>query len=370
LETSKKYAIAFVAFIIAIMVFSSLVVFFNDNSQTPPSNPNPQNPNQPSVPAVEFQSVEFDALVSDVFPQLIIVGQTKEYNIAGIESEIAKVQGFRSFTSSSYAGTNPQDLSYKAEILLLPGSQPSDFFSLLSQNSRLLTGLQGFAVGLVELPSEIEVSNPDLNISKKFIPPQQLSQAFISLSTLKGDSIKAVLNVSLANETPSNLQVFDCSFVSQPKQFSEKISAVVSFLEKKLLVQGSMSPSAYIDENVLKLALTSPEFSIESIAVMPFDINNPSSFFLDLNLSSENSRPAFEFLQAFFTSKSIEFSAVQPLSIEISSIFIKDLNKTFALDSNSLSIQAKPGHSLSDAIDLNIGLIVQCGKILQAQGSE
>lgn len=450
MDRSQKYAITFAVFIAFVMLASSLVVFFGkNNSDNTPSNPSDNTSNPNAAPSVSFDSESFDANVSDVFPQIIVFGQTSEAIPGNIDAELVSIQGVTRISQSGYVGNPSSILSFKAELLLDPNSNVEEVFSRIVQGSKLLSNIQGVRIGLVELPSRIEVKNTDLNISRTFTPEQHFAQAFLSITTQKGDSIKASLNVSLANDVSSNLQVIETeNSTSAPQFFSETVKAKVVELQKKLLVQGSMGFDNYVDSEGLKQSLISQEFLFNTANVSPlmkaltvkakqpipqvdvnevkdsldlakiqdlnsfsvekseqdftitaslkdgaslknaqdsikkvlsdFNISESSitfeppemPFMLDLNLSTTNSQAAFASLNDFFGPKGINFEAVQPLKTDLASVFIKDLNSTLPVDSNTLTVLAKPSHSIGEEIEFTLQVQVVRGIITQAQALE
>ena len=451
LEKSRKYALAFSVFIIIIILASSLIVLVGsgvtgDENQPPASN---SNSNTPSAPSVQFKADNVGVSVSEVFPQVILVGQTQESNYARIDSELALVDGVKGIIQSSYVKIEVQGLTYKAELALDPNANVAEVVGRIVQNSKLLSNVEAVAVGLVELPSSIEVVNSDLNLSKTFTPEQHFAEAFLSVSTLKGDLIKAALNVSFANEVSSNLQVFESeNLASQPQFFSVSVKARIVSLESKLLVQGEMGFENYVGSNALRDSLSFQDFAVNSLNVQElqksmvvrvsgvqsgFDTNTvrdaitaaglngvssfevgsgegsfsidialadnadlnslessiksillqasiqesqasferPSAgFMLDLNLTAGNSLASFNFLQDFFSPKSIKFQAFQSLTTDLNSVFVQDLNSSLAIDGNSLQVFAKPGHSLDEEVSFTLQVQVLRGRIVQAQGVE
>ncbi|MDO8646914.1 MAG: hypothetical protein Q7R70_00675 [Candidatus Diapherotrites archaeon] len=95
-----------------------------------------------------------------------------------------------------------------------------------------------------------------------------------------------------------------------------------------------------------------------------------SQFFLDLNLTAENSQESFDYLQGFFKPKGIAIETFQPANTDLSSVFIKDLNASLPVDSNSFQVIGKPGHSIGQDINFSMQIQVQRGKIIQVQGME
>ena len=287
MEKQRKYALAFSAFIIIILIGSSLIVFLSaDNTQqTPPTQP-PST--QAPGTALQFESGEFDANIFEMLPYLVLAGQTSETIIGKIDAELASIQGVRGLQSSQYVGNPSQTLTYKAELALQPGSSPASVLLEITQSSKLLGNIQGAGLALLQLPAEIPVINQDLNVSKTYSPTQSVSQAFVSAAGLKGDSIKAVLSVSFTNEVPSNPQVFETSNPAlQPSSHFARASAKILALEKTLLAEGSMSFENYLDSESLQQVLESQDFNVGVVQSQEIDRTLTASFAkpeqLDLN---------------------------------------------------------------------------------------
>ena len=444
----KNSAVIFVAGVILMFAGSTIALLFY--ADQPPEQPsNPSDPNNPQTPGLDFESQNFDAKVIEVLPELIIVGQTKETNPSKIDSEIAQIRGIRGLTAAEYVGTPGATLQYKMTLSLDPNAKSSEVFSKIQETSTLLTGLQSIGTALIELPAQITVTNQDLNIDKNYTPKQKLTAAFVSVGTEAGDLLSVSLKVNIANDIAGNPQVLEVSnLTAQPKSFFENASAKVTFLDKKLYVQGTMNYKNYIDENSLKPQLSFSDFKISSATVPAlgksitfsvsgidsnFDLNivkdkiegadlkdlnsfeigkgesnftidtlandnadlnalekgiiqqleglnfsrsqisfqePESQFFLDLNLTADNAQKSFDYLKEFFQPKGIVIEAFQPLSTDLNSIFIKDLNASLPVDSNSFQVIAKPGHSVGQDINFSLQIQVERGKIIQVQGME
>jgi len=376
--TSKTMAVIFAAVVIVLFMTATLALVTSameeeaKNPKQPSVNPNNAGPQAPSL---DFESQEFEAVVKYSLPALIIIGDTKEASAEKIDAQFAAIDGVRGIdkTQSAFVGNEGGTLKYKETLVLENDADKTAVFNEIQQKITLLQNMQPISMVVIQLPETLTVTNSDINLSKEFTPAQRNVQAFSSLGTTDGDMIKAVLKVTLSNDVPLQMQAFENSnMTGQAMTFFENPVAKITELDRLIYVQGDMNAENFIDENALKQGLQKEElYAIDSVNVQVYDENtHEAGFFAQLALNSEDSRPAFEFLQAFFAGKKILFKAAQPAKTDLNAVFVHDLNQSIGTNSESLWIMAKTGHSVGEDLNFSLMISVQRGKIVSSQGAE
>ncbi len=245
LEGKQKWGVAVILFFIVIMVFSSLALLVLDEA---PQGPPAQPPDSGGGTQISFVSEPFEASVSDVFPQLTLIGATENLLIGEIDSEISRVEVVKSL-SSRYVLNQPSlsPYGYAADITLERGASPKEFFDKVASDTNFLTSLDGVVQGLVELPSEVIVMNPELEIDRNYSPESHFGSANLSVHTLEGDRVMVQLLVDFSNETPSNQQIFETSnLTSEPQTYTLDETLEISGFGDRLSVRGSFDSGSFI----------------------------------------------------------------------------------------------------------------------------
>ncbi|MFH1256732.1 MAG: hypothetical protein V1494_05585 [Candidatus Diapherotrites archaeon] len=281
----------FIIIIIALSSAAFVVVLAGNEAQKNPELP-PLPPENPT--SLKYTASNLDASVVQVFSSLLMTGQTKEAVISNINSEISRIEsnGKRMIRSINSSYRMNQDTSlapagsliYVANLTFDSSFTSKGVIDAIKEKTTFLDGIEGYGLGLVSLPKEVEITNLDLNLSRSYTFENPLTQAFISIDTMSGDNIKVELEMELIGEQQGQIAAFESENVSgaqQPVLFSGEFT--ISSLEPRLEVTGRMDYSKTPEEQALKGEISA--------------LNGVQS--VDLNISKPLARLKLNFNQDF-----------------------------------------------------------------------
>ncbi len=286
-----KTAQLFALFIIGFMGFSTVAFVLSASFS---ENPAAATDNSAGTPGAQLSfSARVDANVLEIFPSFKMIAETKEFDIAKIDSALLQIDGV-SQVNSMFNDSGQGTVNYFADISF--DAKKTSFQKLTSEiNEKTLsffnqTGF--FPNALIEVPKKFVLENSDLNISKEFEPKDALFSAQIMPDTIKGDKIVAYLEIVFSGEQPLSLSAcydkpicrFEVSnYSSQTGQHEALLSFPLASLEPKLSFSADADYSNKLDENSLKESIlsiqdiNSVELSFEPVYnAMLLTINNPA----------------------------------------------------------------------------------------------
>ncbi|MDO8538060.1 MAG: hypothetical protein Q7S21_04200 [archaeon] len=309
----------FIAFIILAMLGSTVAFafFFTDSSQQPPTNTIPDN----TLPTtIAYSAQDVPVKVYEVFPRMIITATTSEGEIAKINSAIAKTSGIQSFNRTEYKqdSANPSQLLYIAEFFYSPDFSASDVFNSLQENTQgILSNIQSISLALVQVPKTVTFSNADLNDSIDYTFSDQLTQAYVSIDTIKDDELLVSIDAKFAGKELVEIVSFEASNLSnQLEQKAETGTFALTSLENRLIVTSSVNYSDYSSQDMLEQDFNSLEdinelqasisdkiptlkvaFNFNAAQLLIQDLNfalssNPNIIRLDLTLDKDDIKKA------------------------------------------------------------------------------
>lgn len=267
----------FALFIIAFMAFSTIAFVLSAAFNSNGSSGTPDNNSSTNLTKLTF-TAQVDANVVEVFPSFKLAAETKEYNIAKIDSAIAQAGGitkvaslFRQSPSSDGASVATY---YIADISFDAAKTNFDAVTAaIGEKTSSLLGQTGFFPNaLIAVPNKIKLENTDLNISKDYEFKDTVIQAYLNSGTMKGDNILARVEIAFSGEQPLTVFSSEISNVSsQTAQHAVSLALPLASLEQKLTFTADANYSGWIDENNLKNALLniSDVNSLEKFSVEP-----------------------------------------------------------------------------------------------------
>lgn len=247
----------FIAFIILAMLGSTVAYAFFFSAKNPDNAP-PTNtiPDNTPPTQINYSAKDISVKVYEIFPRMIITASTNEAEIAVINSAIAKTKGIESFNRTEYKQdpSNAKGLIYVAEFFYSSDISPSDMFNSIQENTQgILSSPQAISLALVQVPKNVVFENTDLNESMPYTFTDQLTQAYVSLETIKDDNLLVSIDAKFAGKELIQAISFESTnLTSQLNQETETGTFALSSLENKLIVAASINYSDHISQQELE----------------------------------------------------------------------------------------------------------------------
>ncbi len=265
-------------FIIIVMVGSILgfAIIASQGRESPPPEPPPID--APTV--ISFKADDVDANVAQMFPSMFLTCSTNETDIERIDSDIYSIEGIKRI-NSFYRRTTDEAIEgallYIGEIGFAEGYVAKELLEEIKKIDYLY-GTEAYALGLVALPPTVILENSDLNLTKEHTFNNPLSQAYLSIDTIKGDSLIVSLEVGVAGERETGILAFESyNLTAAPKAISLTEELQIDSLQPKLFFEGrtDYSNSISVDFNKLEKEIIGLEH-VESLSMHKSDIIFPS----------------------------------------------------------------------------------------------
>jgi hypothetical protein len=148
---------------------------------------------------------------------------------------------------------------------------------------------------------------------------------------------------------------------------SLKPQSVSFFNEDSFAASIPFDSDANLADAKAKLEAQLKTMSLENVLV------EESSGILYGNISlqqTSTSTPALQLMQILDSYSLQEIKILQPASLELSNIFDANASMNYAIDSNSVPAQVRPGHSISDKVKAKILYYTSRGKIIYIAAEE
>ncbi len=353
-------------FIIVAMVGSTIAfgLLSYNNSNTPPTNAEDVPPLQTTEQTtLKYSAKNIDSNVLQLLQSFEIFFDTNRTDIDNIDSEIRLVDGIKSLDSqflNPQAGKN--SLTYMAEISFEKTFEPSQLISEIGKKLNV-SGIQAIRKGLVELPKTISLHSSDLNIDMDYSFKDNLSPAWLEISTIAGDSIQSELQVTLKGKDLLDILAFETKNLSsqfEPHSIVQKLK--IDSMAPELSLEADYNYSLGIDSNALEEKIAKlQDVNAEAIDLaerIP-ELKLMAKISTGKNISKEDINSALSSLESVSLAEQnipiiaiIDFSSGTNVSLLEKSIQQK--LSVLGLNESEIEFQ-EPRVSLSGTISLNSG---------------
>jgi hypothetical protein len=340
--------------IVAVMAFSMLAASFLYAPDS--SNTNTDGINTNSIINSFEYDIGFESTVVKEINSFRMVAKTSNLNKAQIDKEINSINGI-SKIGSEFRKIDDSTWNYYAEVTLKKSANLNETIDLIyaldyfSESDRIAMKYM-----TLSSPGPLVLYNPQLDINRNFTFEAAVLPSLVSIETMPGDTVSVNGKITLRGMEVTALELIESANVSsQPQYFSvEKTLPIISF-GNELLFEGAAET---IDENYY------------NAQIKLIDENAQIYFVPDENIIRFAGQSTVENSDAIV----LLFSEINSLSLyrdaefELSSIFVAELGKEVALDSNNFTAQVRLGHAIDEEVMLTVNLFVtrDVASIMQA----
>jgi hypothetical protein len=288
-------------FIVIIMIGSivGIAVWSTEGRETETSSPNPIIPPTNSI---TFTAENVPAKIINIFNYMIITGNTNEFEINKIDSELKSVNGIKQIVSR-FAG-NPadsigSDLTYVAEITFSEKTA-LELLEEINAKSVSLQNIQGIITGSVNIPKNITLINKDLNLTKEHEFSETLTQALLHPYSIEGDDLLVSIEVNLNNKIVLSQNAFEeKNLTAEPIPVFVEQEMDLNELKPELNLSALIKKSSYENEIKVNELIESISGITEFETIIAKEENKIKFYFNELNENEVNS------LTEFFEEKKI-----------------------------------------------------------------
>ena len=343
--------------IVAVMAFSMIAAAFIYVPEDSGANTDGINTN-PIVNSFVYD-LDFSSTAIKELNSFRMVAKTSNLDKSQIDSAIQGMDGV-SKVGSEFRNNANGVWDYFAEITLKKTANLND---ILNQIFELEYFTDGEKVAMkymtINSPGMLTLYNSELDINRNFEFTSTTLPALVSIETVSGDTISLNGSVTLRGMNITALEIIEASNeTAQPQYFSVNETLPIISLGNELLFEGQTDQN--IDQN----------YYTEQLALI--DESAQIYFVPDENLlrfAGQSSVTNSDAILSLF-SEMDALAFYQDAEFELSSVYVSELEKEFALDSNTLTAQIRLGHTIGEEVSLALNLYVQRESAAIMQGIE
>jgi len=321
----------------------------NEDTGITPTNP---DENKPS----EFFTASIDTNVEDIYPQLVVVGQTTEFEESTIDARFKKIDGVKKNTISFQKGNDGNIITM---IKVLIDAEKKEKIVPEIQKMEFLKTPEIYQSAVLSMPKGVVELAGDNNTTKDYEFTETKLDGMIGSSTLKGDELKAQIQIVFKGETPIRFLAIEMQNMSSSPQLLniEKELSILSWIpDIRVFAIGPITKD--FDENQLKAIVgdnnSNPGRSIEGsfdfLTLNNTNIQDINGYLIGIK---DQNNSVISNLTIDENNASIEFS------LELNAINyeeIKNKLNTFGIDGNKIVAEPQNLYRINfskDEIDLN-----------------
>ena len=350
---NTKLAVLLISAFFVISIIASGFIYMPPSIDQEPANELDELPETQLPMSVEG----VEAKVVLLLPKLKLVANTQELNINNLDSSIYAMQGVQRV--SSFFRINPEvdeittGFIYVADLQLSKSADKEEIIADLFSNTSFET-TDVFAFALVDLPSDIEFTNSDLELTRPYSLPRNEAEAIVSTSTLRGDELTVNIEAVFIGEQPISLVAYELeNITATPLSQENTINAPVAFLEPILLLDIStyysqlpllpeIEGKIHAMEGVQDFNLTKPSLEAQLTLIADNNINAENAADLNLFLSGLSNDIIFYNADSFRASLLFEQgTSLQPIADSIE-------EKLGQLSLDTVIIREQLGHAIAE----------------------
>ena len=342
--------------IVAVMAFSMIaaaLIYVPDSANT---NTDGINTN-PIVNTFKYD-LEFESNAIKELNSFRMVAKTSHLNKQEIDLVVRGLSEVSS-VSSEFRKNEGNNWDYFAEITLKTNATVDAVLEKIYE-LKYFEGAENVAMKYMTIssPGELMLYNSELNIDRNFVFEAPTLPVLVSTSTVPGDLISITGTITLRGKDIVALELVESSnTTAQPQYFSVTNSLPIISLGNELLFEGQTS-DVNIDQNYYQDEITTIDENAQLFFVPDENI---------IRFAGQSSVTNSDELLALF-SEIDSLAFFQDAGFEISNVFVPELDKEFALDTNTITAQIRLGHEISEEVNLTLNIVVERdnAKVMQA----
>ena len=330
--------------IVVVMAFSMIAVAFISTQNNPSTDSDGINTN-PIINSFEYQ-LDFETTTIKELNSFRMVAKTSNLDKSQIDNAIQEMDGV-SKVGSEFRNNANGVWDYFAEITLKKTANLNDILNQIFE-LEYFVGTEKVAMKYMTIasPGELILYNSELDINRNFTFTQTTLPALVFIETMPGDTISVGGSVTLRGVDITALELIENE--AQPQYYSVNETLPIVSLGNELLFEGQTS-----DQNIDQNYYTEQLALIDQTAQMYF-IPDENTIRFAGRSSVTNSN---EILSLFSEMEALVF--YQDAEFELSTVYITELQKELALDSNTITAQVKLGHAIGEEVALTLNAVVQ-----------
>jgi len=215
----------------------------NTDTNTTPTNPDENKP-------TEFYTAYIDTNVTSIYPQLVVVGQTSEFDQSTIDATFKKIDGVKKNTISFQKGNDGNIITMIK--VLIDAEKKNNVISEIKK-VEFLTSPEIYQSAILSMPKEVVSLSGDENKTKEYQFTETKLDGMISSSTETGDELKAQIQIVFKGETPTRflaIEVQNLTSSPQLMNIEKKLSILEWMPEIRIFATSPITKD--FDENKLK----------------------------------------------------------------------------------------------------------------------
>jgi hypothetical protein len=257
----KKISTEAVVSIIVVILFIGSIFGFalggRPDSDVPTTDSN--NPTNPDLNLpLEVYLGQIDANVLEIYPQIIVVGNSEIYDAEEVKSKFYEIDGIKSPTVNFNKDINGSIVAI-VKIIIDPNKKDQTITKINDFN--FIKEPEIYQMGLVSLPKKTIDLIGDNNKTKEYQFTIEKIEAILRIETFKKDQILAQIQIVFRGETPTQFLVLEAQNLSASPQmiFGEINSNLSAWLDSytvssKTIIDNNVSISEikelFVDENL------------------------------------------------------------------------------------------------------------------------
>jgi len=301
-------------FIIVVMVgsilgFAVLYTGSRDESPSPTNEPSPFDEGT----ILDMQSGAVKGKVIELLPKILFSAGTNEADIGEIDALLYSIEGIYRIDSRYRQNTEPSisgALIYIAEISFDDSSiSAEELMDAIKENTEeVLFGAEAYKIVLVSIPKEIEFTEPDLNLTRTHVFDEALTQAYVTIDSMKGDEIEIIIRASFSGKALiSSIAYLNENITASPEYIFLEKEVLIDSLKEELFFSVEMNYSSFLEEDELKERI----LSLEGINEVELNTLLPKEF-ITIEVADVNASDFTQDLNTFLT----DYNGIQFFSFE------------------------------------------------------
>lgn len=306
-------------FIIVVMVgsilgFSILYTGGRDETPSPTNEPSPFDEGT----ILNMDSGPVEGKIIELLPKILFSAGTDEAEINEIDALLYSINGIYRIDSRYRQNTEPSisgALIYIAEISFDDSSiSAEELMDAIRENTEeVLFGQEAYKIVLVSIPKEVEFTEPDLNLTRTHVFDEPLTQAYVTIDSLKGDEIEIIIRASFSGKAlVSSIAYLNSNITASPEYILLEKDVSIDSLKDELFFSVEMNYSSFLEEDELKERI----LSLEGINELELNLSLPQNY-ISIEITDENASSFTQDLNSFLT----DFNGIVFFSFEENELF-------------------------------------------------
>ena len=198
---------------IAVLMVGSILGVMTYSQPPQDSSPPPVTNNTPTK--ITYSASGVEGKVLQVFPTAVLLANTTEVSAGDAEAKIRSVPGVVGVSNGMFV--QGQETNFRADLRV----DSAGNFDEIAQKLGALGAIKDVTLypqALVSVPQEVELKNEQSGLAQKQSFANSQVQAFVSMGTRTGDSIKISIQAEFSGQTLSNVLAIEESNPSTAQQ--------------------------------------------------------------------------------------------------------------------------------------------------------